>query len=162
MLKLQLWDTAGQERYGALAPLFYRNANIVLLVYSAVDEESLIKCEKWFLEVTESIMNKSPSEQKTMPIMLLVENKCDLKTSVNSEVLVKMQEALKRFKSARADFVFEHIQCSALSREGIAKVFETIINMVKEAYIEWNGNLPSNNQRSASKATVSSWNCSLQ
>jgi len=32
-IRLELWDTAGQERYRALVPLYFRNADIFLLVF---------------------------------------------------------------------------------------------------------------------------------
>ena len=31
--KMDLWDTSGQERFHALGPVYYRNANLVLLCY---------------------------------------------------------------------------------------------------------------------------------
>jgi small GTP-binding protein len=30
--KLQIWDTAGQERFRAMAPLYYRNADVAIIV----------------------------------------------------------------------------------------------------------------------------------
>ena len=33
-LKLNLWDTAGQEKYRSLAKIFYKDARIIIFVYS--------------------------------------------------------------------------------------------------------------------------------
>lgn len=35
---LDLWDTAGQERYRSLLPMYYRNANIVIICIAVSDE----------------------------------------------------------------------------------------------------------------------------
>ena len=44
---LQLWDTAGQERFRALAPLYYRAANIAIIVASSEMPFDLEDLEKW-------------------------------------------------------------------------------------------------------------------
>ncbi len=33
MVKLDLWDTAGQEAFRSLAPMYYRNADITVVMY---------------------------------------------------------------------------------------------------------------------------------
>jgi Ras-related protein Rab-21 len=38
--KLQIWDTAGQERFRAMAPLYYRNAQIAIVVVSTDFEQA--------------------------------------------------------------------------------------------------------------------------
>lgn len=32
-LKFQIWDTAGQEKFMSLAPMYYRSAEIIILVF---------------------------------------------------------------------------------------------------------------------------------
>ena len=32
-VNLEIWDTAGQERYNSLLPMYYRGANVIILVF---------------------------------------------------------------------------------------------------------------------------------
>ena len=32
-VKLQIWDTAGSEQFRSLAPIYYKNASAVIIVY---------------------------------------------------------------------------------------------------------------------------------
>ncbi|CAG8765993.1 9377_t:CDS:2, partial [Acaulospora colombiana] len=32
-VKFEIWDTSGQERFHSLAPMYYRNAHAVVVVY---------------------------------------------------------------------------------------------------------------------------------
>ena len=38
--KLKIWDTAGQEKYHALAPMYYKDAHIAIIVYDITDRET--------------------------------------------------------------------------------------------------------------------------
>lgn len=40
-INVNIWDTSGSSRYEALMPMYYRNSNIIILVYSFSDSESL-------------------------------------------------------------------------------------------------------------------------
>src|SRR5688500_12778127 len=40
IFKHELWDTAGPERYRSLAPMFYRGAAIVILIYDVYNRKS--------------------------------------------------------------------------------------------------------------------------
>jgi small GTP-binding protein len=69
-LNLQIWDTAGQERFRTLAPMYYGNAVIALLVFSVIDNHSLQDVQNWVEEM------KQQTEQ--MPTLFVVANKIDL------------------------------------------------------------------------------------
>lgn len=53
-IKLWLWDTAGQEEYQKLRLLSYQKADIFLICFSLVDEDSFLNAlGKWLPEVEE-------------------------------------------------------------------------------------------------------------
>ena len=51
-VKLQVWDTAGQERFRAIGATYYRNADLLLLLFDITDERSFRNvCEEWIKEI---------------------------------------------------------------------------------------------------------------
>lgn len=50
-IHLDIWDTAGQERYSAIAPMYFRDAHTVVVVYDILDQESVGTARKWCQEV---------------------------------------------------------------------------------------------------------------
>ena len=50
-LNVLLWDTAGQERYHSLAPLYYRNAAVALIVYDITRKETFDTLKDWVKEL---------------------------------------------------------------------------------------------------------------
>ena len=47
-VNLHLWDTAGQERLRVIAPLYYRDADIVIFVYDLTNVKSFEGLSKWY------------------------------------------------------------------------------------------------------------------
>ena len=39
-VKLSIWDTAGQERYQGLAPMYYRDANLIIFTIDSTNPKS--------------------------------------------------------------------------------------------------------------------------
>jgi Ras-related protein Rab-5C len=50
-LMLEIWDTAGQEKYKMIAPIYYRNAQAVIIVYDASKPSSAKDAVWWVDEV---------------------------------------------------------------------------------------------------------------
>lgn len=71
-VKYEIWDTAGQERYNSLAPMYYRNASIAVIVFDITSKESFDIAKKWHQILLD--------EQQNMQIVL-VGNKTDLEMS---------------------------------------------------------------------------------
>ena len=51
---LDIWDTAGQERFHSLAPMYYRNAKGVIVVFDITDATSFTKAKQWVNELKEN------------------------------------------------------------------------------------------------------------
>jgi len=53
----EFWDTGGQERYWTMAPLYYKEADIVLLCYDPSDRRGMEFAEMWYDRISQE--NKS-------------------------------------------------------------------------------------------------------
>jgi len=67
---LEIWDTAGQERFHSLAPMYYRDAQIAIVVFDITDASSFSKSKQWISELK--------SERSDGISLYLVGNKLDL------------------------------------------------------------------------------------
>ena len=72
-VRLQIWDTAGQERYRAMTPMYYRGAQVALVVYSVDNLESFQAINQWIESLRESA---DPNI-----IIFIAGNKADLEDS---------------------------------------------------------------------------------
>lgn len=69
---LNIYDTAGQEKYNSITQMYYRDADVIIIVYSVDDKNSFANIVKW-LELTESC-NRAKK--------YFIGNKCDLKSEI--------------------------------------------------------------------------------
>ena len=56
---VNLWDTVGQELYSNLNSIFFRGADIVILVYDVTNKNSFDSLEKWIKNVEDNTGSKS-------------------------------------------------------------------------------------------------------
>lgn len=68
---LEIWDTAGQERYHGLAPMYYRGAHLVLVVFDITNSNSFKRSQKYINELKESVDFNNT-------IIVLIGNKIDM------------------------------------------------------------------------------------
>ncbi|CAI7158343.1 CFC_collapsed_G0004500.mRNA.1.CDS.1 [Saccharomyces cerevisiae] len=68
-IHMEIWDTAGQERYKSLVPMYYRDANIALIVFELGDVSSLQCAKTWF----QDLQDRAQGTQ-----VIIVGNKYDL------------------------------------------------------------------------------------
>ena len=107
-LKLDIWDTAGQEQYRSLTKLFYKDANVAILVYDITSKQSFDELKGyWANQVKES----GPTDI----LLVICANKSDL---INIEQ-VDEEEARNYAKEIGALFCLT----SAKSADGISDLF---------------------------------------
>lgn len=75
----EIWDTAGQEKYHSLAPIYYRNADVAVIVYDLTRKETYERALLWIKEL--NLLNKKF-------FVFLVGNKKDLEIKEQTETSV--------------------------------------------------------------------------
>jgi len=108
--KFQIWDTAGQEKYAPLAQMYYRDANVAILVYDITSRESLNGLKEWQRELAD----KGPRDIS----LAIVANKCDLE----SHAEVQFYEGEQYAEECNAMFA----KTSAKNNTGIKELFDSI------------------------------------
>jgi len=111
-LKLEIWDTAGQERYRSLAPMYYRGAGAVIVVYDITNVESFASAKRWISEV----------RHNGQYIIALVGNKLD-----KAE---KRKVDINDVKSYIEQEQFIHAEVSAKTGEGINDFFKLVAEKI--------------------------------
>jgi len=126
-VNLGLWDTAGSEEYDTLRPLSYPGTDVFLICFSLFSPDSFENIsKKWVPEITEHAENT--------PI-ILVGTKLDLRSKPDAIQLLKEnnQEAISTEQGrelAQKIGAKRYLECSALTQEGLAKVFEEAVKVI--------------------------------
>jgi Ras-related protein Rab-5C len=110
-IKLELWDTAGQERFDSIVPMYYRDANVVLIVYDITMESTLEKAKYW--------LNKLRKESTNNKTYILIGNKLDMHH--NREV----SQITAKVYADDNDLIY--FECSAKNGTNINNIFEKVI-----------------------------------
>ena len=57
---LTIWDTAGQEKYRSIIKIFYKDANVAILVYDISRRESFEEIKNyWYGQVKDNALKKT-------------------------------------------------------------------------------------------------------
>jgi small GTP-binding protein len=93
---IEFWDTAGQERYRSLTPMYFRDADVAILVFDQTDHATFDKIPDWDTFITQSA---PPTIAK-----IIVGNKYDLDdggvADEEIETLTTNLNALTYFKTS--------------------------------------------------------------
>jgi len=127
-VNLGLWDTAGSEEYNTLRPLSYPGTDVFIICFNIFSPQSFEHVlKKWYPEITQHMDTKPP--------ILLVGTKSDLRSKQSAieslkvageePVTYDMGVAMKQEIGA-----YKYLECSALTQEGLASVFEEAIRVV--------------------------------
>jgi GTPase SAR1 family protein len=77
-MQLNIWDTAGDERFRSIMPLYYRDAEIALLVFDLTDAESFKGIDYWLGELESKVSTEGILLCNFKYILGIVGNKKDL------------------------------------------------------------------------------------
>lgn len=74
VLNINLWDTAGQEEYRSLVNIYFRESNVVLIIFDLTSHKSFEDVDEWIDEIFANC-------GEPLPTLLIVGNKSDLEDS---------------------------------------------------------------------------------
>jgi len=127
-VNLGLWDTAGQEDYDRLRPLSYPQTDVFILCYSLVSPVSFDNIlTKWVPE----IRHHCPDA----PI-LLVGTKLDLRENPDYCRQLMANEGRQPITKSQGQKLahklkaYKYLECSALTQQGLAQVFDDSVRAV--------------------------------
>jgi small GTP-binding protein len=115
-IKLDIWDTAGQEKYRSLTPMYYRNADIILLCFDLSEPRTLRDISYWNNNIKTTVIN--PNIQ-----ISLIGTKNDIKNP-------SMNELIEELKSK---YSYDYYETSAKTGEKIEETFLTIVKKFLES-----------------------------
>jgi Ras-related protein Rab-5C len=114
-VNLEIWDTAGQERYDSLLPMYYRGANVILLIFSLNDPVSFNNLRTRWLKTAEN--------HTLDPLVFIIGNKSDLQQQVADEDIQKLVDEYGNLESFKV---------SAQNNEGLDEMFQHIVEKIVE------------------------------
>lgn len=114
LVQLAIWDTAGQERFRSMTPMYYRNSKSAILIYDVSAADSFQHVVRWVEELQQHAAKDL--------VMVLVGNKCDLRTPQNADVCISSQQGQEYATKIGAKFV----ETSAKTGKDISLIFEWI------------------------------------
>jgi small GTP-binding protein len=107
---LNLWDTAGQEQYRSLVNIYFRCAEVALIVFDLTSSISFQSIRSWHSDIM--------SFCGTSPDVILVGNKCDL---VNERVISEAQ-----INEIATDLDIPYFEVSAMCNINISDLFRCV------------------------------------
>nr|QFG73635.1 MAG: Ras family protein [Megaviridae environmental sample] len=122
--KLEIWDTAGMERYQALAPMYVRNANIIVFVFDITSHKSYNGLFNTWIPFIESYISK-----KTRYIF--VGNKIDKHINIQHHpIYTEIRERLAITSIGGLSLIDAPvIWTSAINNTNVLDLFDTIVEM---------------------------------
>lgn len=115
---LSIWDTAAQEEFDKLRTLSYPQTDVFMLCYAVDNVISFNNAKaKWLGEL----------KRYEVPIVL-VGNKVDKRDDAEQENDIVTKEMGEKLKDEEGLYAF--LECSAIERTNVRKVFETAVEAV--------------------------------
>ncbi|XP_029733541.1 ras-related protein Rab-34 [Aedes albopictus] len=121
---LQIWDTAGHERFKCISQAYYRNANVVVVVFDLTRAESLLNARRW---LDEALKVNHPGVLK-----FLVGTKKDLLGNESTCLTDVEKEAMTMSSDLHAEFW----SVSAQTGENVTKLFQRLTALAFDTAVQ--------------------------
>ena len=121
LTQLTIMDTGSRERYQSLTAQYYRRTNVILLICSLDNEDSLTRLTKWYAEAQYYIDNSKV-------IFAVVGMKSDLSETQREVSEDMLYDFARHFKK----FIFE---VSARTGSGVDEMLRYLCQSVIETYL---------------------------
>ena len=125
-ITLDVWDTAGQEKFRTMGRQFYKNSNIIIIVYDITNKESFEDIQNyWYDDVKEN--------GEKFKVIGIVGNKFDLYDKegvdeVDDKIVQKFVDKIKNDKEIK----IVKMKVSAKNGTNIKNLFNELINQYFE------------------------------
>ena len=113
-IKLEIWDTAGSEHYKSLLPIYYRNADIILICIDLSIHTDADIVDYWVGEIDEHIDIGSRE-------VYIVGTKSDIKIDINQQ---KIKDCLIKYPE------FLYVETSSKNNLNISKLFKNCVTAI--------------------------------
>lgn len=113
-VKFSIWDTAGQEQFYALVPMYFRDAEAVILVVDVTRDT----CEEEVMLWLDKVKQSAPASA----LVFLALNKTDMA----DQRVYPLSSAQQLAKGAPSSFRMECAEVSAKTGDGVRELFERI------------------------------------
>lgn len=118
--QLIFWDSAGQERFQSMTKNYYKNSDVLLLIFDVMDNKSFSQLETWLNGIIENKVQHA--------LVYLIANKIDY----GSRRLISTHQG----EILAERYNIPYYEVSALSGYNIDKLFEDIVSeIVKKKYV---------------------------
>ena len=119
---LDIWDTAGQEKFLSVGRKFYKNSNIIIMVYDMTNIKS-------FEDIKNYWINDVLEHGEKYKIIALVGNKIDLSDEKGMDEIDEkiIKQFLDNISKNNKDCIFINERVSAKKNENIKSLFDKLI-----------------------------------
>ena len=122
-MKIGIWDTAGSEKYKSIAPMYFRDADVGIIVVDSCTQTSDVNAEFWIHEILE--------KGKRGVSIIIAMNKIEVAETSTERISERAEKLVKKYGG-------QYTLTSAKTGEGISHLFQSAYEIIKKNIEEEN------------------------